>query len=154
MNVPIVAGDIVDDGGFGRPRFIRVSFYASLLLKRNQRSSFMILRFKWFRTNSLRTRARACAQGRSLSSASLQREINPRAGNSPRGEFLARNCSRVRRSTRIVAKLTIYHRSAGWSLSKDRGTFTFASISSDAFRVAFANAAFCYRSAFSSSCVR
>lgn len=27
MNVPIVAGDIVDDGGFNRPRFVRVSWY-------------------------------------------------------------------------------------------------------------------------------
>jgi len=27
MNVPIVAGDVVDDGGFERPRFVRVSWY-------------------------------------------------------------------------------------------------------------------------------
>ena len=27
MNVPIVAGDVVDDGGFDRPRFVRVSWY-------------------------------------------------------------------------------------------------------------------------------
>lgn len=27
MNIPIVAGDIVDDGGFNRPRFVRVSWY-------------------------------------------------------------------------------------------------------------------------------
>lgn len=27
MNIPIVSGDIVDDGGFDRPRFVRVSRY-------------------------------------------------------------------------------------------------------------------------------
>lgn len=43
MNVPIVAGDLVD-GGFDRPRFVRVSRYRQIFLYRILRSRMLIAR--------------------------------------------------------------------------------------------------------------